>query len=96
MVAVSIFSLDPRDTSARIRSHFRGSSADPQASAGLGPGRSRCEGEVQMLLSRGGRAGSIGLSGNDRLNGGPGRDGCSGGRGRDSVRECELRVSVTR
>jgi hypothetical protein len=38
----------------------------------------------------------LGRGGNDRLNGGSGRDGCSGGRGRDSVRNCELRVSVSR
>jgi hypothetical protein len=38
----------------------------------------------------------IGRGGNDRLNGGRGRDGCSGGRGRDSVRNCELRVTISR
>jgi hypothetical protein len=38
----------------------------------------------------------LGRGGNDRLNGGSGRDGCSGGRGRDSVKNCELRITVSR
>ncbi|MFN2587481.1 MAG: Ig-like domain-containing protein [Actinomycetota bacterium] len=38
----------------------------------------------------------LGRGGNDRLNAGAGRDGCAGGRGRDVVRNCELRVTVSR